>query len=126
MRDIARGEFDIAMVPQETGRPNGRMTIDKTYRGALEATAIGEMMTATTAVEGSAAYVAIETVTGRLDGRAGSFALVHRGVMSAEAQSLSIEVVPDSGTDDLTGLVGEMRIEREGGQHHYVFSYALE
>lgn len=122
----AAGPFEVRMAPLPTdAAPVGRMSLDKTYRGDLEATARGEFLSAITAVEGSAGYVAMETVTGTLHGRTGTFMLQHSGTMSRGAQSLTITVVPDSGTGELAGLSGTMRIIMEGGKHTYELDYTL-
>lgn len=121
----AAGPFEVRMAPLETAAPVGRMSLDKTYHGDLEGTAQGEFLAAMTPVEGSAGYVAIERVTGTLHGRSGTFMLQHSGTMARGAQSLSITVVPDSGTGDLTGLAGTMRIIQEGGKHAYELDYTL-
>jgi hypothetical protein len=78
-----------------------------------------------TAVKGSAGYVAIEQVTGVLRGRRGTFFLQHRGVMDRGTPTLSVTVVPDSGTGELEGLSGTMTIDIAGGEHSYTFDYAL-
>ncbi|WP_290845216.1 DUF3224 domain-containing protein [Henriciella sp.] len=114
------------MTPSGEGGPVGQYQLDKTYSGPLEATASGTMLTAMGNVVGSAAYTAIEQVQGSLDGKAGSFSLVHRGVMDRDAQSLQIMVVPDSGSGELTGLSGTMDIRIEDGQHFYDFDYRLD
>lgn len=122
------GAFDVKMTPQaadEGGGGVGRMLLDKTFHGALEASSKGQMLAAMTAVKGSAAYVAIEIVTGSLDGRAGTFALVHTGVMNKGVPSLTVTVVPDSGTGELVGLSGQMAIDVVGGKHAYGFDYSL-
>ena len=103
----------------------GRMTIDKQFSGDLVASSRGQMLTGMSAVKGSAGYVAIEQVTGTLAGKAGSFILQHTGVMNRGTQSLAINIVPDSGTDELSGISGTMRIEIEGKAHAYVFEYTL-
>jgi hypothetical protein len=122
----ATGEFDVKMVPAATDEPTvGRLTLDKQYRGDLAATGRGEMLAVRTAVEGSAGYVAMERVAGTLAGRSGSFALQHSGTMDRGAPSLTITVVPDSGTEGLAGLAGTMRIRIEGGKHFYDFDYTL-
>jgi hypothetical protein len=121
----ATGPFEVRMAPLETNAPIGRMSLDKTYHGDLEGTAVGEMMAAMGAVEGSAAYSAIEQVTGTLGGRTGTFMLQHTGVMNRGAPSLVITVVPDSGTGELTGISGTMNIIIEGGTHSYTFDYTL-
>ena len=83
------------------------------------------MLTAVTDVKGSAVYVAIERVTGTLNGRSGTFVLVHRGTMSRGAQELDVTVVPDSGNHQLTGLAGKMAITIVDGKHLYDFEYTL-
>jgi hypothetical protein len=103
----------------------GRMRIDKQFHGGLEAKSLGQMLSAMTDVKGSAVYVAIERVEGTLDGRAGSFVLHHRGVMDRGAPTLSVDVVPDSGTGALAGLVGSMTIQNNKGDHSYEFTYSL-
>jgi hypothetical protein len=126
----ATGTFAVKVVPLpadegvDTGA-FGRLSIDKTFSGELAATSKGQMVGAFTAVEGSAGYVALERVTGTLDGKKGSFILQHSGAMSHGNQSLSVTVVPDSGTEELTGLSGAMQIIIDGKQHSYVFDYAL-
>ncbi len=126
----AAGTFDVALKPmpedQAAGDANlGRMSIDKTYHGDLEATGKGQMLTAMTAVQGSAGYVAIERVSGALEGRKGAFTLQHSGTMKRGEPRLIIEVVPDSGEGELAGIAGQMTIEITEGAHSYVFEYTL-
>ena len=101
------------------------MSLDKQFRGDLDATSKGEMLAANTEVKGSAGYVAMERVTGKLHGRSGTFVLQHSGTMNRGSPQLSVTVVPDSGTDQLEGLEGKMAIKIEGGKHFYDFEYAL-
>jgi hypothetical protein len=69
----------------------------------LETTSQGQMLSAATEMKGSAGYVAMD-----------------RGV-----QSLSVTVVPDSGTGQLAGLKGKMAIQIDAGKHSYEFEYTL-
>jgi hypothetical protein len=103
----------------------GRMSIDKHFHGDLEGASTGEMLTAMTGVKGSAGYVAIERVSGTLQGRKGSFILQHSGTMTRGTPQLSVTVVPDSGTGQLTGLAGKMTIKISAGKHSYDFEYTL-
>jgi len=124
----ATGSFEVKLNPLETytkAATLGRMSLDKQFRGALEATSKGEMLSAATAVKGSAGYVAIEHVNGTLDGRSGTFILQHSGTMTRGAPQLSITVVPDSGTGQLTGLAGKMTINIVDKNHFYDFEYDL-
>lgn len=128
MTTTISGEFSVAMVAQaaEEGSAGiGRMVLDKRYHGALDARGAGQMLATHGSVAGSAAYVALETVTGMLQGREGSFALVHHGLMDRGQPSLDIAVVPDSGTGGLAGLQGRLRIRVEGHQHFYDFEFSL-
>lgn len=103
----------------------GRLSIEKQYHGDIEGTGKGEMLTAGSASSGSAGYVAIEYVTATIRGKKGSFALQHSGTMDKGALSLTISVVPASGTGELTGITGTMNIVIESGKHSYVFDYSL-
>jgi len=126
----AAGTFEVKLSPEalhQAGQAEklGRMSIDKTFHGDLEATSKGEMLSALTDVKGSAGYVAIERVTGSLHGRTGTFVLQHSGTMDRGAQSLSVTVVPDSGTGELAGLAGRMAIRIEDGRHFWELEYSL-
>jgi hypothetical protein len=122
----AKGTFDVKMAPQADDTADvGRMTLDKTFHGDLEASSIGQMIAVRTPTEGSAGYVAMERVTGTLGGKKGSFALQHFGTMNRGKQHLRIEIVPDSGTDGLAGISGTLDIIIEKGAHSYVLDYTL-
>jgi len=130
MASRANGTFEVTLNAQppieNVGDPSvGRLSIDKRFHGDLDATSRGEMLAAGTEVKGSAGYVAIERVTGALHGRAGSFALLHRGVMTRGEPDLSVIVVPDSGTGQLVGLTGTMAINIVDGKHSYNFEYTF-
>lgn len=123
------GKFDIKMNPLESYAKSkddiqlGRMSIDKTFHGQLNATSQGEMLNAVSPIKGSAGYVALELVTGELEGKAGSFALQHFGTMGNGQQNLILEVVPGTGVGELKGLSGKMTIDMQDGQHLYSFEY---
>ena len=123
----ASGPFDVKLAPQaDDGDGVGRMTLDKRYHGALDASSRGQMLAVMGGVQDSGSYVALERVDGTLGERKGTFALQHAGTMNRGAQSLSITVVPDSGTGELGGLAGRMDIRIEpGGKHFYDFDYTL-
>jgi len=126
MTNRASGTFEVKMSPQEADMSVGRMTIDKQFQGDLVGASKGQMLMASSeSVKNSAGYVAIEKVTGALNGRRGSFYLQHNGVMTRGAGELTITVIPDSGTDELVGLRGKMNIIIAEGQHSYEFEYTL-
>lgn len=127
----ASGSFDVKLEPQQADNPQGeaaglsRLSIAKQYHGTLEAASNGEML-AVGSGEESGAYVAIEKVTGSLQGRRGSFALVHSAVMRGGVpENWAVTVVPDSGTEQLTGLKGTMTIQLDGERHFYELRYTL-
>jgi hypothetical protein len=123
----ARGPFDVKGIPQDDKLNDGisRMLLDKQYHGDLEGTSKGQMLAVGNA-KNSGVYVAVETFTGTLQGKTGSFSLHHTGIMTKGAPSLSINVVPDSGTGQLTGITGKMNIIiAPDGKHSYEFEYTL-
>lgn len=131
MTGHARGTFEIQMFPQGqeekvAGVSLSRRSADKQYSGDLEGIGKGEMVAALTNIKTSAAYVAIERVTGTLQGREGTFLLQHTGTMTAATRDLNVIVVPDSGTGHLAGLSGKMMINIVDGKHLYEFEYSLD
>ena len=107
------------------GTSIGRYILNKQYHGDLEATAEGEMLGAGNPATGSAGYVAIEQVTGTLQGRKGGFALQHFGTMDAGKFELNVRVAPGSGTGELQGIAGSMTITNDAGKHSYALNYTL-
>lgn len=130
MTKRASGTFEVKIAPQApdatVGDPTvGRLALDKTFSGDLEATSKGQMLAVRTEIQGSAGYVAMERVTGTLHGLRGTFALQHSGTMNRGAPQLSVTVVPDSGTAELAGIAGTMTITIEGGKHSYDLDYTI-
>lgn len=126
----ATGTFDVKITPLDPAFKSddnvlGRFSLDKQFHGALEATSKGEMLSAAGTIKGSGGYVAIERVTGTLDGRAGTFILQHNGTMQNAVFHLNVIVVPDSGTGQLSGLQGSMEIIIKDGKHSYNLAYTL-
>lgn len=124
---MAKGPFDVKTAPIETAHKDekaiARYALDKVYHGDLEATGTGEMLASMGTVKGSGTYVAMEIVSGTLAGRKGTFALAHTGTMQGGQQSLSINVVPDSGTGELAGISGKVNIIIADGKHSYELEY---
>jgi hypothetical protein len=130
MSDSAKGTFEVKVTPvaeqQKDTVASGRLALDKTFQGDFVGVSKGEMWTADSSVEGSGGYVAIEKVSGTLQGRRGTFTLLHQGTMSGGGNfKLTIVVVPDSGTEQLKGLAGTMAITIADGKHFYEFAYHL-
>ncbi len=130
MTTQARGAFDIKGTPHPAndmaeGLNVGRMTFHKRFHGDLEGTSVVEMLGVMDKALGSGAYVALERLTGMLEGRGGSFLMQHSSTMTRGKPTQIITVVPDSGTGELVGLAGAMTIDIVDGKHFYVFDYTL-
>jgi hypothetical protein len=126
----ARGTFDVqlhAMPLEDITKESmlGRMSIDKQFHGDLRGTSKGQMLTVGTPTTGSAVYVAVERIEAELGGRHGTFAVHHRGIMNRGAASLTVSIVPDSGTGGLAGISGSMTIDVKDGEHLYTLEYVL-
>ncbi|CAN7680487.1 DUF3224 domain-containing protein [Pseudoduganella sp. LjRoot289] len=124
------GKFEITVAPAAPPIHEGRtavarMLLYKQYFGDLQATGKGEMLTARTDTKGSAAYVAIERITGTLAGRKGSFVVQHAGSMRGGASDLKVGIVPDSGSGELAGISGQMSLKQVERQHYYEMDYVL-
>ncbi|GMV28616.1 MAG: hypothetical protein AMXMBFR59_07410 [Rhodanobacteraceae bacterium] len=130
MREHISGRFDVRLIPQDDADdPSGiaRLLLDKTFHGALEAGSRGQMLGVRTAGGTSGGYVALEKVSGTLNGRRGAFHLQHYGLATRGVNTLTLQVVPDSGTDELEGLAGTMKIIiDEKGEHFYEFDFGFD
>jgi hypothetical protein len=124
------GPFDVKMTPHapfdtRDGVTIGRASFDKRFHGPLDATSVVQMMSVRTPVETSGVYVAVERIEGTLAGRRGAFVVTHLGTAQGGQQSLTVQIVPDSGTGELAGISGSMQIRIENGAHFYDFTYEL-
>jgi hypothetical protein len=127
----AEGTFDVKNSPLPAddaiaGTAIGRFGLDKQFHGDLEASSKGEMLGAGNPAAGTAGYVAIEYVTGTLQGRKGSLALQHLGTMENGKFDLKVLIVPGSGTGDLAGIAGSMEIIIAAGKHSYKLHYTIQ
>ena len=127
MTHHAHGTFTVKVQPLTPAPAEGlsRYSIDKEIHGPLEATSKGEMFSGGDPKQGTAGYVAIEVVTGTLNGKHGSFALQHFATMDQGGPKMQVIVVPGSGTGDLKGIAGVFTIKIENGQHSYTLDYTL-
>ena len=130
MSKKATGTFEVKVTPlaaeDNVGDPLiGRLALDKTFAGAMTGTSKGQMLGIDTGLKDSGGYVAAERFVGTLDGRKGSFSMLHSGTMQRGKFELNIIIVPDSGTDELTGISGKLTIKIEGGKHFYELEYSL-
>jgi hypothetical protein len=126
----AKGSFDVKVTPIKLTDPMdtggfGRLALAKTFQGDLSGTSVGMMLGSTDAAQTSGGYVALEKVTGTLQGKTGSFVLMHNGTMTPQAMEMRIMVVPASGTGELEGIAGVFKIIIEGKKHFWEFEYTL-
>jgi len=123
----AIGTFTVDVHPLTPAPAEGlsRLSIDKQIHGDLEATSKGEMFAGGDPKQGAAGYVAMEVVTGTLQGKKGSFALQHSGTMDQSGNKLSVIIVPGSGTAELNGIAGTFEIKIADGKHSYDLEYTL-
>lgn len=127
MTHHAHGTFTVNVQPLTPAPAEGvgRFSIDKQIHGDLEATSKGEMLTGGDYKLGAAGYVAIELVTGTLNGKHGSFVLQHSATMDQSGPKMTILVTPGSGTRELKGIAGTFTIHIDKGQHSYDMDYTL-
>jgi hypothetical protein len=112
--------------PYETieGQSYQRTSITKTFRGDLHGTSTVLMLS----VRGDrgAGYVALETFHATLEGRSGTFALLHEATMKGEDPWAKWLVSPGSGTGGLEEISGEAKIDiAPDGTHTLTLDYEL-
>jgi hypothetical protein len=132
MKNTATGLFAIKSwdeTPWSEGqdRPKlTRATVKKTFTGDLEGESQVEYLMMYRS-DGSATFVGLERVTGRIGSRTGAFVLQRTGVFENGQAKESYTVVPGSGTGDLSGLRGDGRSAvGHGMEHPFSLDYELE
>jgi Protein of unknown function (DUF3224) len=83
-----------------------RIHVQESFDGDIDGDGVVEFLQAGRA-DGSASFVGIERVTGKLAGREGTFLLQDAGTVDGSIVSGDWFVVPGSGTGQLAGLRGE-------------------
>ncbi|MCG8469535.1 MAG: DUF3224 domain-containing protein [Gemmatimonadetes bacterium] len=123
---VANGTFEVELTPREDpGFPAGRMLIAKSYEGDMVGSGAGQMISKS--IEGgAAAYFAVEEFTGAIEGRTGGFTLLHRGFMSGDTRTLDVEILEGSGSGELAGVSGSMRIIQDESGHRYELVFELQ
>jgi len=102
----------------------GRVTLRKKFSGALTGTSVVAMTSAAVG-EAPVGYVAVELVTGSLEGRSGSFVLQHTGVVEGSDGTSGGVVLPGTATGGLEGLRGEMTITHDESGAVLTLDYEL-
>ena len=125
-----KGTFEVkpTFEPPFDTRPGakiGRATFEKVFQGPLSAESHVDMLSATSEVQGSAGYVALERIVGSIEGKQGSFVVQHSATMDRGVPSMTLTVVPDTATGTLTGLRGSMAIDVVEGEHFYTLDFTL-
>ena len=112
MKQSASARFTIKSwdeKPYSEGESLPRMTrasVTKAYSGDIAGEGHVEYLMMYRG-DGSATFVGLERVVGRLAGRSGSFVLQRTGVFEAGQAKESYSVIPGSGTGELRGLLGD-------------------
>lgn len=131
MSTQAKGQFELIWdedppYDDAEGAKLARVTVTKKFHGDLEAESVARLITTTSDVQGSMAYVGVERVLGTLHGKKGTFVLQHNAEMRRGTGTLNCIIVPDSGTGELAGVSGTMSVEITEVAHTYTIEYSLE
>ena len=100
-----------------------RASVTKTFTGDIEGEGQVEYLMMYRS-DGSAAFVGLERVIGRIGGRAGTFVLQRTGVFESGQAKESYSVIPGSGTGELSGLLGDgSSAVGHGTEHPFTLDY---
>ncbi|MFD9354499.1 DUF3224 domain-containing protein [Streptomyces sp. NPDC060031] len=113
--------------PAESFPRLARATVTNAFTGVVTAPATTCDYTITYTAESVGGFAGMELLSGSIDGRKGTFALEERGTFDATGTDCRFEVVPGSGTGDLTGLSGSGSFRARHGESsvEYTFTYDL-
>ena len=95
MSERATASFEITTWDEQAydkqdGIKLSRTRVVKTFRGEIQGESTAELLMAV-AGQDSAAYVGVERVTGRVDGRQGSFVYLHTATAAGGAHVLTLD-----------------------------------
>jgi hypothetical protein len=108
------------------GRKITHASVRKTYRGGIQGHGWLESVMAY-GDDGTATFVGLERVTGRLGTLSGSFVLRHIGRFESGVARAKLRVLPGSATGDLVGLRGEGEFAvAEPQEYLFSFEYKFE
>ena len=131
MKKTANARFAITSwdeKPYSEGEDRPKLTrasVIKTYTGDIEGQAQVEYLMMYRS-DGTAGFVGLEQVVGRIDGKAGSFVLQRTGVFEGGEAKESYSVVPGSATGELQGLSGDGKSAvGHGMEHPFSLNYEL-
>lgn len=104
----------------------GLARLEKAFTGDIVGMSRVDMLGVTAADEASRAYVALETFEVELDGRPGTFVLVHHGIQGGANEGASWTIAPGSGSGELAGIAGTAQLTRhDDGSHTFTLEYSL-
>lgn len=131
MEKMANARFTIKSwdeKPYSEGQDLPKLTraaVTKTFSGDIEGEGQVEYLMMYRS-DGSATFVGLERVVGRVAGKAGSFVLQRTGMFEGGVARESYSVIPGSGTGELRGLRGEgTSAVGHGNEHPLTLNYEL-
>jgi hypothetical protein len=131
MKNVANARFTIGSwdeKPYSVGPDMPKLTrasVTKSYTGDIEGEGQVEYLMMYRG-DGSASFVGLERVVGRIAGKAGAFVLQRTGVFESGQAKESYSVIPGSATGELRGLQGEGRSALgHGTKYPFTLSYDL-
>jgi hypothetical protein len=102
-----------------------RASVTKTFTGDLEGEGQVEYLMMYRS-DGSATFVGLERVVGRIGGKTGTFVLQRTGFFEGGLANETYSVVPGSATGELQGMRGDGRSAvGHGLEHPFTLSYEL-
>ncbi|CQR63344.1 DUF3224 domain-containing protein [Streptomyces leeuwenhoekii] len=113
--------------PEDTTPRLAHASVVNTFTGGIEAAGTFCEYAIAYLADKSGSFTGMELLTGRLDGREGAFALEERGTFDTDGTvHCRFEVVPGSGTGELTGLRGTGRFTARPGEKSVAYSFEYE
>lgn len=128
MSTRARATFEVTNWDEkpydevEGGPKLTRATVAKDFHGDIEGSATVEYLMVHRP-DGTASFVGIERISGKLGGKSGSFVLEHLGTFEGGTAKATCRIIGGSGTGELAGLQGEGSFEAGGREAPFALDY---
>ncbi|MGV4927194.1 DUF3224 domain-containing protein (plasmid) [Streptomyces sp. BHT-5-2] len=125
---ISYADWEEHPVGSDTASPRlARASVVNAFAGGIEAARTSCEYTIVYTSDKTGTFTGLQLLTGRLDGRAGTFVVAERGGFAADGTVHgTFEVVPGSATGELAGLSGSGSYVCRAGEPSFPYDFGYE
>ncbi len=98
------------------------VTVEKTFNGEMKGESVGKLLMCSS-LDDSAGYTIMDRFFVEIEGRKGSFVVIHGGM--TDEMLAKGKIVPGSGTDELEHITGTIEFKSDANSKTIILDYEL-